>query len=194
MRRSSILPIVLLLLPGCTSLHVMSHVPLSTMSRLSAMKLADIDPVQLRVAARMPYHIEPRRDGVKVHLTMAGPGPAAGTTEQLILEAANEPQDLAGLSGHRRQGSRLWIFRLSEADVARLRRTIALSAGGSGERRISIAAGVDACRRAPLGSAALPTTTFLRTNASGFFILTEDLDLRGVVSERELVTKVPQCE
>ena len=60
----SISLLFLMLFTGCSSLHVMSHVPLSTMSRLSAMKLAEIEPAQLRVAARMPEHFEPRKDGV----------------------------------------------------------------------------------------------------------------------------------
>jgi len=36
---------------GCASIAVMSHIPVSTMSRLFALKLANIDPEELRVAA-----------------------------------------------------------------------------------------------------------------------------------------------
>src|SRR5262245_3839233 len=39
---------------GCANLAVMSHVPLSTTSRLSSLKLAEIDAAELRLAARLP--------------------------------------------------------------------------------------------------------------------------------------------
>jgi hypothetical protein len=92
------------------------------------------------------------------------------------------------LSAHRRAGSRLWVYQLSARDIERLRRFIADRGDASS---VSIAAGVDACQRNPLGSATLPTTTFLRTDAAGFFVLAEALDLRSVVSERDLATKIP---
>lgn len=164
----------------------MSHVPLATMSRLSALKLADIEPAQVRVAARMPEHIEPRKDGVKVTI-------AVGQTKlELILEPAVEPQELAALSRFRRAGTRLWSYRPTAADSARLQRMIA-TASAAGQQQVSIAAGVDACRRGSLGSGPLPTTTFLRSDTTGFIVLAEDLDLRSVVPERDLALKVPPC-
>lgn len=182
----SVLLLLAMLLPGCSSLHVMSHVPLSTMSRLSAMKLAEIQPAQLRVAARMPEHIEPRNGGVKVTIAV---GPSK---MEFTLEPAAEENELAALSRFQRPGTRLWSYRLSPADSARLERVLATSSGG-GQTQVSIAAGVDACRRGSLGSAPLPTTTFLRTDAAGFLVLAEDLDLRSVVSAGDLAAKVPPC-
>lgn len=181
--------LVTMLLAGCTSLHVMSHVPLATMSRLSSMKLAEIDPAQLRVAARMPAHLEPRRGGVKVNIKI---GAKDASKTELVLEPATEPSEQSVLSKFQRPGSRLWSYRLSTADAVRLQHAIRAADGG--QTGISIAAGVDACRRGPLGSQPLPTTTYLRTDASGFFVLAEDLDLRSVVSERDLASKVPACE
>ena len=81
---------------------------------------------------------------------------------------------------------------MSPVDSARLERVLATSSGG-GQTQVSIAAGVDACRRGLLGSAPLPTTTFLRTDAAGFLVLAEDLDLRSVVSAGDLAAKVPPC-
>lgn len=185
----SISLLFLMLFTGCSSLHVMSHVPLSTMSRLSAMKLAEIEPAQLRVAARMPEHFEPRKDGVKVLIAV---GAREASKVEFVLEPAIEPQELAPLSRFRRAGTRLWSYRLSSADAARLQRTITTS--GSEQRDVSISAGVDACRHGPLGDKPLPTTTFLRIDATGFLVLAEDLDLRSVVSERDLATKVPPCD
>lgn len=185
MRHVFLLPPLAALLCGCASLHVMSHVPLSTMSRLSAMKLAEIEPAQLRVAARMPEHLEPRKDGVKVTV-------AVGSSRmELTLEPAAEPRELVSLSRFERRGTRIWSFRLSSSDTARLERVIATAGGG--QRQVSIAAGVDACHRRPLGTAPLLTTTFLRTDASDFLVLAEDLDLRSVVPEAQLAAKVPPC-
>ena len=175
---------------GCTSVAVMSHVPITTVSRLSALKLTNIDPEQLRVAARLPEMLEPRPDGVKVRVDVKSSAVHAASTLEFILEAVIDPVELAPLSAHRRAGSQLWVYRLSPRDIERLRRLIAVRGDAPG---VSIAAGVDACRLNPLGSAALPTTTFLRTDATGFFVLAEDLDLRGVVSERDLATKIPAC-
>lgn len=111
---------------------------------------------------------------------------------ELILEPAVEPHERAALAGFQRPGTRLSSYRLSRADVARLQRVI--TAAGSAQSTVSISAGVEACRRSPLGTQPLPTTTFLRTDASGYFVLAEDLDLRSVVSEQDLATKVPPCE
>ena len=76
------------LLCGCTSLAVMSHVPVSTMARLASLKLAEIEPSELRVAARLPEALEPRRDGVKVHVDGSGSSPASRRSADLILEPA----------------------------------------------------------------------------------------------------------
>ena len=177
------------LIGGCTSLTVMSHVPVSTMSRLSSLKLAQIDPTQLRVAARLPDWLEPQPYGAKVHIDVEQ---AAGrdTKHEFILEPAVELPELAPLSAYARAGNRLWVYRLSQPDRDRLRRLITETGGVSG---VTIGAGVDACQRKPLRSAQLPTTTLLQIDSSGFFVLTEDLDLRSVVSERDLAAQVPPC-
>ena len=175
---------------GCASLTVMSHVPLSTMSRLSSLKLAEIDPAELRVAARLPDALEPRSHGVKVRIDVAGMKHGKDSAAELILEPAVEPSELSPLSAQRRAGHRIWAYRLSHSDVDRLKALIAAASGASG---VSIAAGVEACYRKPYGSAALPTTIFLKTNATGFFVLTEDLDLRSIVSEQDLALRVPPC-
>jgi len=178
------------LLGGCTSLAVMSHVPVSTMVRLASLKLAEIVPSELRVAARLPEALEPRRDGVKVRLDVSGSSPAARRSADIVLEPAIEPGELARLSAHMRAGFRIWVYRLSAPDVERLKRFIAEAGGRSG---VSIATGVDACHRKPLGEGRLLTTTFLRTHATDYFILTEELDLHSVVSERDLAARVPPC-
>src|SRR5262249_42054905 len=174
---------------GCASLTVMSHVPLSTMSRLASLKLAEIDPDELRVgpAAGCARAALARRQGAH---RLAGMKHGKDLAAELILEPAAEPSELAPLSAQRRAGHRIWAYRLSHSDVDRLKALIAAASGASG---VSIAAGVEACYRKPYGSAALPTTTFLKANATGFFVITEDLDLRSVVSQQDLALRVPPC-
>jgi hypothetical protein len=158
--------------------------------RLSSLNLADIEPAGLRVAARLPSTLEPR--GVKVRLELTG-GARGQVTREFVLEPAVEPGEATPLTGYNRRDARLWIYRLTGDDVKRLQRLQSEAAGGAGGAGISISAGVEACHRKELLSTLLPTTTFLRANAAGYFILAEDLDLRSVVSERDLVKKVPPC-
>ena len=175
---------------GCANLTVMRHVPISTMSRLSSLRLAEIEPAELRVAARLPDVLEPRPRGVKVRIDVAGLKQDKAGTVALILEPAIEQSELEPLSPHRRASQRIWVYRLLPGDVDRLKNFAAEARGASA---VSIAAGVEVCHRKPYGSARLPTTTFLRTNAMGFFVLTQDLDLRSVVSEQDLASRVPPC-
>lgn len=184
-----ILPAVLLLVSGCASLSVMSHVPMSTMRRLAALKPADIEPAQIRVAARMPEIIEPRSDGVMLFVTV---GQVAPAPMRFVLEPAPEPQELAPLAPFQRPTTRTWNYRLAAADVLRLQQVMA-RATGTGVQSVSISASVEACRRADLRGQPLPTTTFLKTDAGSYLVLLENIDLRSVASEDDLEAKVPDC-
>src|SRR5215471_19239092 len=124
---------------GCANLTVMSHVPLSTLSRLASLKLAEIDPAELRVAARLPDVLEPRPRGVKVRIDVAGQNYGETPKAELVLEPAVEPSELAALSLHRRAGYQVWVYRLSPNDVDRLKHLTDEAAGASG---VLIAAGV----------------------------------------------------
>jgi len=184
--------LLVLALDGCTSVHVMSHVPLSTMARLSTLTMGDIDPDALRVAARLPMALEPQLQGVKVRLGVVQNSSKFARNEEFVLEPVTGPGELGAVVRWQRPGSRLWVYRVSSDDVIRLRRLMS-EASAAGTRGVSISAGVEACHRAPLGSASLPSSTFLRTNRSGYFVLTDNLDIRRIVSDRDLATKVPPC-
>jgi len=134
----------------------MSHVPLSTMSRLSSLKLADIEPAELRVAARLPDALQPRPDGVTVHIDVAGQKHGKTAKAELILEPAVEPSELAPLSLHHRAGYQVWVYRLSPNDVDRLKRLIEEAGGPPASRsrqtsRRAIASHTDRlhCQRRP---------------------------------------------
>jgi hypothetical protein len=150
--------------------------------------------VALRAFAQMQrQRIGDERPGKDVGRYRSDPRPSSGAasaTHEFILEPAVEASELASLSAYSRPGDRLWVYRLSQPDRDRLQRLIADAGGASG---VAVAAGVDACRRKPLGSAQLPTTTLLQTGSAGFFVVTEDLDLRNIVSERDLAARAPPC-
>jgi hypothetical protein len=177
------------LLAGCMNLQVMSHVPVSTLSRLATLTLADIDPDRLRVAARLPLVLEPRPQGAVVTIELQVDA-GKTQTEKFVLEPASEPSELAALSPYQSASARVVVYRLSTADATRLGRILTTADRASLR---TIADAVDACRQGELGQGALPTTTLLRTNASGYFVLAQDLDLRSVVTEQELAAKVPVC-
>lgn len=185
---------LLSILSGCASLHVMSHVPAASLQRMWSLSPADIEPEELRVASRLPAALEPRPDGVKVVVTEAATSGGAGARHTLILEQATDASEESPLAMHGRAGFRVWVYRLAAADVTRVRKIRDRAAKASGLGGGSIAAGVDACRRGAIGGAPLPSTVLLRTSVrAGYFKVIEDLDLRAVVSEVELATKVPAC-
>lgn len=183
-----------LLLTGCANLKVMSHVPLSTIARLTTMKLSDIDPSQLRIGARLPVDLEPRPLGVKVRMTLSRNG-APPRTEDFVLVAVDEEAESLVRKRFQRADARLWFYALSERDVTRLN-TIMSERDHVARKEavsLSIAVGVDACRRATIDGRALPTSTYLRTNRADYIVLVEDLDLRSVGETADLMTRVPLC-
>lgn len=173
-------------------MQMMTHVPISTMSRLSSLTPADIEPDQLRVAARLPAALQVQPQGVKVKIDRETTG-GGGGTDEFVLEPVVQATELRMLSKYQRAGASLSIFRLSSADTDRLRRILVEMTSPSSTSRVRITAGVDACYRSPLGSTPLPVTTWLRTNHTGYFVLAEDLNLRNIVPEADLATKVPPC-
>ena len=179
--------LLLVLLTGCTNLYVMSHVPLSTMSRLASLHFTEIDLAALRVAVLLPEALEPRPEGVKVRLESGGGD--GQTVSEFVLERVTEASEGAALTAYNIQGTRLWVYRLAPKDLDRLNRL----RGEAAEKHISMSVSADACRRAPLEQAPLPLTTFLRIDGSGYFMLVDDLDLRSVIPERELAARVPPC-
>jgi len=190
-RSSSLFLLVAALLSGCASFTVMSHVPMSTMSRLASLDVAEIAPSDLRVAARLPSTLEPRPGGAKVQLVLQrGNG---DEKYEFVLQGTEEPSETAALASRDKPGFRIWTYRLVPADVARLDQIRAQAVSTHRWSTLSISAGVDACRRGPLPSGPIHTSTYLRIDASAYFTMVEDLDLRSIVSARDLAAKVPAC-
>lgn len=194
--RIGVAGVVAALVAGCGSLHVMSHVPLSTMVRMASFDIADIDPAILRVAARLPKQLEPKLDGVKMKLSFSAKATGGNNNLELNLEHATEPAELAPLAAYERPDARLWVFRLTAADAERIAaiKAVVVAAKANGDSgSLSIGIGVGACHRGGLGDVALPTSTFLRTDGSGYFVLAADLDLRSIPETAKPMEAVLPC-
>jgi hypothetical protein len=123
-------------------------------------------------------------------LGASGKSPPA--SYKFVLEPVDDLQEIASLRARTPEHSHLYTYRLARIDVDRLSQFKA-SAGGSDKGRATrIQAGIDACRRGPLPDR-LPTTTFFRIDATGYFVLTENLDLRSLASAKQLTANVPPC-
>lgn len=183
--------LALVALGGCASAAVMRSVPIATMSRLASLDLSKISPSQLRVAARLPAGLEPQPGGATVQLQWkAG---SAGDKLNFVLEQETAPDETGRLSRYDLAGARIWLFRLSAPDVARLEAARSRALDTRATVALSISAGVAACHSGGLPTGALLTTTYLRTDGSDYFPLSENLDLRAVVSAQDLASKVPPC-
>src|SRR2546423_5660032 len=158
MPRSSSFLLLAVLLSGCASLTVMSHVPVATMSRLASLHVAEIAPSDLRVAARLPSALEPRPGGAKVKLVLdRGHGEEK---YEFVLDRTEEPIETAALTARNNPGFRIWTYRLAPADVVRLDQIRAEAVSTQRRSGLSIVAGLDVCHRGPLPSGQLRTSTY----------------------------------
>lgn len=186
---------VALLVSACTSLHVISHVPLSSLKRLWSFDVMALDTEGFRVAARLVDTLQPREVKVTIDVKRGG----EKRRVEMILVAVTDTGEHGALRGFEKQGYRLHVYRASAADVVRineLRRQMIAGHQGDGPARGAsgqIAVSVKACRTAPLQGQALPTTTLMRTDGSGYFVLVDDLDLRSVISTDAFESEVPKC-
>lgn len=176
---------------GCATAAVMSAIPASTLKRLWAFDVARLDVPRLRVAARLPETLQPREVIVTIEAWRAGAGERRRA--ELRLEPAAGEAELQPLERYARPGHRLHVYRLSADDARRMEAFRANGTADGGGERAEIAVAVKACRRGPLPKGPLPTTTLLRTDASDYFVLLDDLDMRAVASEAELIADVQPC-
>lgn len=179
-------------LSGC------GHMPVSTMVQLRSFDFMTFDPALLRAAVLTPGMIRPKIGTSTLDVTLVIAGRDPKKTEHRFVLAPFLERDEAMLARHRREGDRAHIFRLSEADVERLRdiqrQMREAPRDGQGRNSLSINVSSKACRTAPLPAAPLLTTTLLRTNPEqGYLVLLRDVDLRaellkvGVNPEAEIL-------
>jgi hypothetical protein len=175
---------------GCASLTVMSHVPLASLVRLIALDVSKLDTHELRVAARLPAGLEPRKRGVKVTLESWSENEKKTARTELVLAEASESSEMAPLAAEAISGMKIWAYKVDPHDFDRLER---LRAEAAGHGHGSISVGVDACHRGPLPEGPLRSTTYLRVDASGYFKVVDDIDLHSIFSEADIVANVPAC-
>ncbi len=169
---------------------VMSHIPLASLARLIALDVSKLDPRELRVAARLPAGLEPRKGGVKVALESWSENEKKMARTELVLTDAMESSELAPLAADAISGMKIWAYKIDPRDFDRLER---LRAEAAGHGHGSISVGVDACHRGPLREGPLRSTTYLRVDASGYFKVVDDIDLRSIISEADIDSNIPAC-
>lgn len=186
-RKSAVVRVAVtaLLLGGC------SHVPVSTMYRLATFDPARADPAQLRVALRYPDALAVRKDGAKVTLTLPPSGIAGSPqTFDFILVPADGPGEREPRLRYAKSGYTVEVMRLSDGDVATIRKLQSERRGSGGNIAVSAAA----CHRSGLPVGAILTSTYLRLDVSqGYMTVLEDLDLRKELSADKLAAEVPAC-
>lgn len=174
-----------LVLGGC------SHVPVSTMYRLATFDPATADPAALRAALRYPDGLALRKDGAKVTLTLppAGGGRPAQTFD-FILIPADGPGEREPRLRYARSGHTVEVMKLSDGDVATIRKLQGERRGSGGNIAVSAAA----CHRSGLPVGSILTSTYLRLDVSqGYMTVLEDFDLRKELGAGKLAAEVPAC-
>lgn len=180
------------LLEGCIS------IPLGTIAKLWSFDIDSADPAVLRAAVRVPDYLAPRKGGVVLKVLTWKDGDSARHEETFVLEEVASPAELQPVAYYRRKGDALYVYRVSEADQAVIRRILAerrekKRSGGAHENG-TISIGAEACRKAPLPAGPIPTSTYLKLDErDGYLPLLVDLDLRSHIGEAELTKNLPPC-
>lgn len=180
------------LFQGCAS------IPLGTIAKLWSFDIDTADPAVLRAAVRLPAYLAPRPGGVVLKVLTWADGERERHEQAFVLEESFEGAELAPLSTYRRKGDELHVYRVSATDVTVLRRLLAdhreKKRTGKAKENGTIAVGAEACRRAPLPSGPIPTSTYLKLDEQdGYLPLLIDLDLRNQLGESELSKNIPPC-
>ncbi|MGE0194249.1 MAG: hypothetical protein AB7P48_01335, partial [Methylocystis sp.] len=175
-----------------------SHVPVSTMWALRNFDAATVDPSALRAAVRLPESFEPQRGGVTLKIGWWRDGEEKAKHEMTFaLKETTAPEDVAPLSGEKKEGTRIYAYRVNPADYAAIRARqkefLEEKARNPGTTHGSFGVGADACRRGDFPEGPLLTTTFLRTQPSGAYLtVVKNLDMReAATKEKPLDELVP---
>ena len=115
-RRLSSLALTAAMLAAC------SHVPVSTMWALRNFDAASVDPAVLRAAVRLPESFEPQKGGVTLKIGWWRDGEEKAKHEMTFaLKETTAPEDVAPLAGEKKEGTRIYAFRVDPADYAAIR-------------------------------------------------------------------------
>lgn len=191
-------PVSLLL---CSLLAGCGHVPLASLPKLSRIDMKTTDLAQLRAGISLPADIRTLPGGVTMTL-VALPKDGGRHERKVVLEEVRDAVELAKLPAMASPGRRFTVFRLNQADAARLgafRQEMFAGPQNSGNRG-SLALGADkACRLGELSGKPIAMTGYLRTSETqDYVLLLRDFDLkeavRAVDPKVDLATAIPPCD
>jgi hypothetical protein len=172
------------------------HMPVTSMIKLARVDFATSDPAQLRVAVKLPRAVQPLPRGVAMRIGVKlSDNPEAA--QDFVLRELTEDAELAPLAREADADSRIFAYRLDEADVARLTAFRAglmqrKQAGQHGSIAISIRP--QGCRTEELPAGPISFTSYLRTVETGSYVtLARDVDLRTIAPGREIAAEIPAC-
>jgi hypothetical protein len=180
------------LLAGC------GHMPVTSMIRLARADLAATDPAQLRAAVKLPRVLKLKPAGVALRI---GVKLANGeeNTQDFVLREVSDPADVVALHAELEPNTQIFAYRLDPAEASRLaafRDALKKKQEASGRRggNLTITVRPDACRAGDLPDRPVYITTYLKTAETGGYVpVARDVDLRTVVSGRDLTQEIPAC-
>jgi hypothetical protein len=191
-KKLAVIALVAWILAGC------GHMPVTSMVKLARVDFAATEPAALRAAVKLPRAIRPRPQGVTLRI---GVRLASGHEEfqDFLLREASDAGEMAALKDELDADTHVFAFRLDSAETQRLaafrdglkkKQAESRRSGGA----LTIAVRPDACRTGELPSGPVRLTTYLHTAETGGYLpLARDLDLRTVVTGRDVVAEIPPC-
>ncbi len=190
------------LLPSLFALTGCGSVPLTSLWKMRALNLEELDPQAMRAALVLPPGLQVQADSARLDISVSrevrqGDGRLAQERlqEQLVLEPLSSSAELSALQGEARPRHTLKLWRIRPDELPRLRRLRQQALAwppGSG-RTLSLGIGFEGCRQRG-GADTWPVTSLLRFSTDGDYIaLLRDADLARLLPPQELARRFPVC-
>lgn len=178
-----------------------SHVPLASLPKLSRIDIRTTQLSSLRAGISLPADIRPLPGGVTMTV-VALPRDGGRHERKIVLEEVRDAKELAQLPSIAAPGRRFTIYRLSEADAARIgsfREEMFIGPHNSGNRGSIALTAEKACRLGELSGKPIPMTSYLKTSETqDYVLLTRDIDVaeavRAAAPAVDLATAIPPCD
>lgn len=166
-----------------------SHVPLTTMVKLSDFDVLKTAPETLRIAVKYPDSIRIPEDGARMRLTLQEK--ASGKmllAESLAFERVDTPAEKAELAGELETGRRIEIYRLPPAKIPAFAgfqsRLAAMSEAERAAVNGSMDISVDGCLATAKKPASIVVSTYLKAPELGGYVpLLRNADLREMMAD-----------
>jgi len=173
-----------------------SHVPVTSLLKLSQIDFVTTDPALMRAAVKLPRQLRPRPDGMRLHLVVKMNN-GSEEAQDFALREVSDAADLLALRDELSSGSALFAYRIDPDDLARLKafRATMLAKKNTGVKgSLTISVRPETCRTETLGEGPVLFSTYLRTSETGSYVpLTRDVDLRSLDATRDIAALIPPC-